>query len=104
MRRREFVTFLGGAAAWPLATRAQQAGKVATVGFLGPGTVTNSGTAIAVLTQRLRELGWVEGRNITIERRWADGRRELFNPIAAAFVRLNVDVIVTTSTPGVLAA
>jgi putative ABC transport system substrate-binding protein len=84
--------------------RAQQGERVRRVGFLGTGTVASSGPAIAVLARRLRELGWVEGRNITIERRWADGRRELLNPIAAEFVRLKVDVIVTTSTPGVLAA
>jgi len=95
MRRREFITLLGGAAVWPLAARAQQAGKVPTIGFLGTTTASAWGPWTAAFVQRLRELGWIEGRNLAIEYRWADGRTGRFTEIAAEFVRLKVDVIVT---------
>jgi len=95
-RRRHFITLLGGAAAaWPLAARAQQAGKVPTIGFLGTTTASAWGPWTAAFVQRLRELGWIEGRNLAIEYRWADGRTGRFTEIAAEFVRLKVDVIVT---------
>src|ERR1700730_6719693 len=74
MRRREFITLLGGAAAWPLTARAQQPGKLPLVGMLVPGTQTTHGQWFAALVQRLRELGWIEGRTIAIEYRWAEGR------------------------------
>jgi putative ABC transport system substrate-binding protein len=93
--RRDFITLLGGAAAWPLAARAQQAGKVPTIGFLGTTTASAWGPWTAAFVQRLRELGWIEGRNLAIEYRWADGRTGRFTEIAAEFVRLKVDVIVT---------
>src|SRR5215472_10607514 len=96
MRRREFIVLLGGAAAaWPLAARAQQTGKQPTIGFLGAGTPASHGQWAAAFAQRLRELGWTEGRTIAIEYRWAEGRSERFAEIAAEFVRLKVDVIVT---------
>ena len=98
MRRREFITLLGGAAAgWPLAVGAQQAGKLPTIGFLGTATATASGwtTWTAAFEQRLRELGWIEGRTVAIEYRWGEGRRQRFAEIAAEFVRRKVDVIVT---------
>jgi len=105
MRRREFITLLGGTvAAWPLAARAQQAGKAPTIGFLGPTTPSSQSQHVAAFAQRLRELGWIEGRTITIEVRWAEGRSERFAEIAAEFVRLKVDVILTQTTPAVLAA
>ena len=105
MRRREFITLLGGAAvAWPLAARAQQPAKVATIGFLGAGTPVLWSQWVAAFVQRLRELGWIEGRSVAIEFRWAEGRTERFTEIAAEFVRLKVDVIVTSGTPTVLAA
>jgi putative ABC transport system substrate-binding protein len=105
MKRREFITLLGGAtAAWPLAARAQQADKRATVGYLGSSTPLAESQRVASLLQRLRELGWAEGRNLAIEYRWADGRTERFAEIAAEFVRLRVDVIVTAGTPPVKAA
>jgi putative tryptophan/tyrosine transport system substrate-binding protein len=105
LKRREFITLLGGAAAaWPLAARAQQAGKLPTIGFLGPTTPSAGGQLFAAFVQRLRELGWVEGRNVAIEIRWAEGRSERFAEIAAELVRLKVDVILTHSTPPVLAA
>jgi putative tryptophan/tyrosine transport system substrate-binding protein len=96
MKRREFITLLGGAAAaWPLAARAQQPGKLPTIGFLGPSTLNAMSQWTASFVQRLRELGWVEGRNVAIEYRWAEGRTERYAEIAAEFVRLKVDVIVT---------
>src|SRR6476620_2709696 len=103
MRRREFLTLLGGAVAWPLAARAQQPAKLPTIGYLGSGTPATQGQLVAVFVQRLRELGWMEGRTIAIEYRWADGRFERFAEIAAEFVRLKVDVILT-SGPAVFAA
>jgi len=95
VKRREFMTLLGGAAAWPLAARAQQPAKVPTIGFLGTTTASAWGPWTAAFVQRLRELGWIEGRNLAIEYRWADGRTGRFTEIAAEFVRLKVDVIVT---------
>ena len=104
MTRRDFITLLGGAAvAWPLAARAQQ-GKPAIIGLLGSGTAAAQSEWTAAFVQRLRELGWSEGRNLTIEYRWAEGRSERFAEIAAEFVRLKVDVIVTHNTLPPLAA
>src|SRR5262245_22270034 len=97
MTRREFVTLLGGAAAtWPLAARAQQTSKLATIGFLGVSTPSAFGQWVAAFVQRLRELGWIEGRTVAIEYRWAEGHSERFPEIAAELVQLKVDVIVTT--------
>jgi putative ABC transport system substrate-binding protein len=105
MKRREFITLLGGAAVtWPLAARAQQPGKVPTIGFLGANAPTALMQWTAAFVQRLRELGWSEGRDVAIEYRWAEGRPERFTEIAAEFVRLKVDVVFTYSTPAVLAA
>jgi putative tryptophan/tyrosine transport system substrate-binding protein len=96
MKRRDFITLLGGVAAWPLAAHAQQAGKLPTVGLLVPGTPSSHGHWFASLVQRLHELGWIEDRTIAIAYRWAEGRGERYAEIAAEFVRLKVDVIVTT--------
>jgi putative ABC transport system substrate-binding protein len=104
MRRREFITLLGGAAAWPLAARAQQTAKLPTVGFVGAGTPSTYSHWIAAFAQGLRELGWVEGRTVAVEVRWAEGRNERYGEIAAEFVRLKVDAIVTVGTPAALAA
>jgi putative ABC transport system substrate-binding protein len=99
------VALLGGAAvAWPLTARAQQARKVPTVGFLGQSTPLGESERAAAFAQRLRELGWVEGRTIAIEYRWAAGRNERLAEIAAEFVQLKMDVIVAGGTPPVLAA
>jgi putative tryptophan/tyrosine transport system substrate-binding protein len=103
LKRRTFITLLGGAATWPLATRAQQS-RLPTIGFLGATTLAVEGSRDAVLVQRLRELGWIEGRSIAIEYRWAEGRNERFAEIAAEFVRLKVEVIVTYGTAPTLAA
>src|SRR5262249_53230172 len=105
MKRREFITLVGGAAAtWPLAARAQQPGKLPTIGYLGSGTPLTDSQWVAAFVQRMRELGWVDGRNFAIEVRWAEGRSERFAEIAAELVRLKVDVILTHNTPPVLAA
>ena len=96
MKRREFISLLGGAAAaWPLAARAQQATKLPTIGYLGSATLATESQRMAAFVQRLRELGWIEGRTVVIDYRWAEGRTERYAEIAAEFVRLKVDVIVT---------
>jgi len=104
MRRREFLGVLGGAAAWPVAAWAQQPGKLPTVGLLGPATPAIQSQWTAAFAQRLRELGWIEGRTVAIEVRWAEGRTERFAEIASEFVRLKVDVIATGGTGAPLAA
>ena len=104
LRRREFITLLGGAATWPLVARAQHAGKLPIIGFMGAGTASAMRQWTAAFVQRLRELGWVEDRTIAIHYRWAEGRTERLAEIAAEFVRLKVDVIVTNSAAPVVAA
>ena len=104
LKRRDFITLLGGVtASWPLAARAQPAGKLPTIGFLGPTTPAAQSQWVIAFLQRLRELGWVEGRTFAIEYRWAEGRTERLAEIATEFVRLKVDVIVTYGTPQVIA-
>ena len=97
MKRRQFIALLGGAAVWPLGARAQQA-KLPTIGVLGASTPLNWNPWTAAFVQRLRELGWIEGRTVAIEYRWAEGRNERYSEIATEFVRLKVDVILTTGT------
>ena len=104
MKRRAFITLVGGATAWSLVARAQQPGKLPTIGFLGATTPLAEGQRLAAFVQRLRQLGWMEGRNVSMEVRWAEGRSERYAEIAAEFVRLKVDLIVTYATPPVLAA
>jgi ABC-type uncharacterized transport system substrate-binding protein len=94
--RREFITLLSGAAAWPLAAHAQPA-KRPIIGFLGTDAVAWR-PWIDAFVGRLRELGWIEGRTVAIEYRWAEGRDERYAQIAAEFIRLKVDVIVTSAT------
>jgi ABC-type uncharacterized transport system substrate-binding protein len=102
VNRRDLITLIGSAAAaWPVPVRAQQP-KLPTVGYLGSGTVLVQSKWAAAFVGRLRELGWTEGRNVAFEYRWAEGRDERYAEIAAEFVLLNVDVIVTSSTPAVL--
>jgi putative ABC transport system substrate-binding protein len=103
MRRREFITLLGGAAAWLRPAHAQQSRKLPTIGFLGTSTPAGWAQWTAAFVQRLRELGWVDGRTVAIEYRWAEGRNDRFPEIAAEFVRLKVDVIFTAGT-GIAAA
>jgi ABC-type uncharacterized transport system substrate-binding protein len=105
MRRRDFIILLGGVAvAWPIAAHAQQAGKLPTIGFLGAATPLVASQWVAAFVKRLGELGWIEGRTIAIEYRWAEGRSERFAEIAAEFVGLKVDVIVTWASAPVAAA
>ena len=104
MRRREFITLLGGAAVWPLAARAQQPGKLPTIGFLGASTAPAMSQWIAAFVQRLHELGWIENRTVAIEYRWGEGRDERYREIAAEFVRLKVDAILAHGTEASLAA
>jgi ABC-type uncharacterized transport system substrate-binding protein len=99
MKRRAFITLLGGAAAaWPLAARAQQPARLRTVGFLGAAGPAVASHWLAAFVQRLHELGWREGRNVAFEIRWAEGRRERATEFAAEFVRRKVDVIATWAT------
>jgi putative tryptophan/tyrosine transport system substrate-binding protein len=98
MKRRDFIRIVcGTAAAWPLATHAQEARRLPTIGFLGA-DVSSFAPWTAAFMGRLRELGWIEGRTIAIEYRWSEGRTERYAEIAAEFVRLNVDVIVTVGS------
>jgi len=98
MRRRDFITLLGGATGgWPLAARAQQPGKLPTIGYLGPATPDSQ--RLAAFVTRLRDLGWIEGRTIAIEYRWSENPNEHLAETAADFVRLKLDVIVTSATP-----
>jgi putative tryptophan/tyrosine transport system substrate-binding protein len=103
IRRREFIFTLSGAAAWPLAARAQQSGRLPTIGFLGASSATVQRPSADTFVERLRELGWVEGRSLVIEYRWAEGRNERYIEISSEFVHLKVDVIVTSGTAAVLA-
>jgi ABC-type uncharacterized transport system substrate-binding protein len=97
LKRRDFITLLGGAVAWPMAARAQQGGKLPTIGYLGADASAFSPWTAAFVAH-LRELGWIENRNIAIEYRWSQGRTERYAEIAAEFVRLKVDVIVTVGS------
>jgi putative ABC transport system substrate-binding protein len=97
MRRRQFLAVLAGtAAASPFAVRAQPAAKLRTIGLLGASSAAEWSPWVAAFVQRLRELGWIEGHTVAIDIRWAEGRSERFAEIAAAFVRLKVDIIVTS--------
>jgi ABC-type uncharacterized transport system substrate-binding protein len=105
VKRRDFITLIGGAAiAWPLAARAQQSAKRPIVGFLGDSTPLAESERAAAFARRLHDLGWIEGRTIAIEYRWADGRSERLAEIAAEFARLKVDIIVMGGTPAAMAA
>src|SRR6516225_626464 len=106
VKRREFITLLGGAAAaWPLAARAQQqSGKISRIGFLTRKTDASVSSQIDAFREGLRDLGWIEGRNISIEHRDAGGQFDRLRVLAAELVDLNVDVIVTVDTPPTQAA
>src|SRR6516165_1137655 len=104
MKRRTFISLLGGAAAWPLAAHAQQPAKLPTIGFFSAGSAAALSNWVAALVRRLGELGWIEGRTVAIEYRWADGRNERLAEIVAEFVQRKVDVIVTHSADPVIAA
>src|SRR5262249_38252193 len=103
MRRREVITLIGGAAAWPMAAWAQEP-KPPTIGFRASSTAGTASRWTAAFLQGLLELGWIDGRTVVIEYRWAEGRIERFSEIVAEFVRLRVDVIVTSGSAAVTAA
>ena len=102
MRRREFITLLGGAAAWPLAARAQGAGDLPRVAILSPGPATSE--RLPIFLGRLRELGYVDGRNIRLDIRFAENRFDRLPALAAELVKARPAVIYTYSTPGAFAA
>jgi putative tryptophan/tyrosine transport system substrate-binding protein len=100
MRRRDFITLLsGGVAAWPLGALAQESGKIWRMGFIAQGYER----FYDALFEGLRELGYAEGRNLLVERRYAEGHAERFPEFAAEMVRLKVDIIVVSTTPAALA-
>jgi putative ABC transport system substrate-binding protein len=104
MRRRELFALLGGVAAWPHAARAQQTAKPLVVGFLGANTPSTQKPSTEAFVQRLRELGWTEGRNVIIEYRWAEGRVDRATGLLAELVGMHVNVIFTHATQNVIAA
>jgi ABC-type uncharacterized transport system substrate-binding protein len=104
MRRREFITFVGGAAGWPFAASAQQSGKIFRIAYLGTSSPSLERHVLDAFRQKLRELGHVDGENIAMEYRWAEGQDDRLPELATELVRLKPDVIVTTGTPGTLAA
>jgi putative tryptophan/tyrosine transport system substrate-binding protein len=104
MRRRDFITLVGGAATWPIAARAQQPARLPRIGILWPNPVTASGHFVDAFRQGLGELGYVEGSNMTIEFRTAEGRMERLPDLAAELVQLPVEVILTATSPTIRAA
>jgi putative ABC transport system substrate-binding protein len=102
MKRREFITLLGGAAAWPLAARAQQPERVRKIGYLSPGQAVLPFDGQII--EALRQLGWIEGKNVLFEIRYGENDADRLARMAAELVRLNVDVIVARGTLGPLAA
>jgi putative tryptophan/tyrosine transport system substrate-binding protein len=104
MKRREFITLLGGAVAWPLPASALQTPKLPTIGFLRPTTASVENQRVAAFVHRLRELGWIEGRTAGIKLRWVEGGSERAAEIVVEFVQQKVDFIVSRGTASVLAA
>src|SRR5215813_7827502 len=98
MRRRQFLTLLGGAAAWPMMARAQQAGAMPVVGLLGSGSQGSAGGAVDALRRTLEEAGYVDGHNVRIEEKWAEGQYDRLPGLAAELVRRRVAVIAAFAT------
>ena len=105
MNRREFITLLGGAAAWPLAARAQQGERVRRIGWLNSGDENDprAKANVSAFTQALAGLGWTEGRNVRMELRWGGGDANRIRAVAQELVGLQPDIIVTSSTPTTVA-
>jgi putative ABC transport system substrate-binding protein len=104
MRRREFITLVGGAATWPLAARAQQPGRVYRIGFLANDPTLPTQPAYRAFLEELRNGGFIEGSNVVIEHRFAEAKLERYPELAAELVRIQADIIVSLSTPATLAA
>jgi putative ABC transport system substrate-binding protein len=104
LKRREFISLLGATATWPLAARAQQPAKIARIGFLGATTPSGLERRVERFRAGLRDLGYIEGQNILIDFRWAEGNYARLAEFAAELVRLKVDLLVSHGTPGTLAA
>src|SRR5262245_50191530 len=104
IRRREFITLLGGAAAWPLSARAQQATRLPTIGFFSPNTRSVASPWTAAFVERLREVGWIDGRTIAIEYRWGEGRGDRTAEVISEFAQLKPDIIVTHGHSNIVAA
>jgi putative ABC transport system substrate-binding protein len=104
MRRRDFIALLSSTAAWPLPARAQQAGKIHKIGFLGGADAKGYAPQMEALWLGLRDHGYIEGKNVVLEERWAESRYDRLPALAAELVGLNVDVIVTQGTPAAFAA
>jgi putative ABC transport system substrate-binding protein len=104
MRRREFISLVGAAVAWPVVARGQQSANIARIGFLGPTSASSWVDQLEAFRLALRDLGFVEGQNIGIEFRWADEKYDRLPELAAELIDLKVDVLVTYGTPGTLAA
>jgi putative ABC transport system substrate-binding protein len=104
MRRREFITLIGSTVGWPFAAHAQQVGRIHRIGFLGSATAAGSAKAVESLRAGLREFGYVEGTNISIEFRWAEGIYDRLPDLVAELIAKNVDVLITHGTPGTRAA
>jgi putative ABC transport system substrate-binding protein len=104
MQRRRFILLAGAAVAWPLCARAQQPAKLPVIGFLGANTPAAQRESTAALLQRLGELGWVDGRNVKIEYRWAEGRFDRSPEMIAELLGLKADIIVTHAPLNVIAA
>src|SRR6516164_10903303 len=104
MRRREFITIVGGAAVWPLVARAQQPTKIARIGILGLASAAGAAPYVDAVRSGLRNLGYIEGKNLIIEYRFGDGEYGRLPDLADQLVHLNVDVLVTFAAPGTQAA
>jgi putative ABC transport system substrate-binding protein len=104
MKRREFITLLGGAAAWPHATGAQLPAKLPTVGFLGGSTKEAARQWVVAFVQGLRERSWIDGETVVVKFKYGEGRNERLAEIAAEFVRLQATVILTHATAPTVAA
>jgi putative tryptophan/tyrosine transport system substrate-binding protein len=104
MNRRAFITLLGGAGAWPIMARGQQLGRPARIGFFSADPPSARPQLVTAFVERLQELGWTEGRTVSIEYRWVAGDNKRLADIVAEFIRLEVDVMVMEGTAATLAA